>query len=252
MQDKYAGDVGDFGKYFLLNKLHLFGKGGFRLGINWYLCSMAEPGSNDGRHLSYLSPGNKRHAEYLNCDPSLHGKLSSLINSGARSVSGIENGSILPAKTLFYSDPMPVKTGRDDNYPLERKKWFGRSAGKLAPADIIFLDPDNGIAPSSLSEEARRAIKYAFMDEIENYYDAGKSVIVYNHRDRSPKVVYLRRLAGAGRKICGIRSFRVFRFRRVSVRDYLVFSQSKHEDIFGAFSTMIKKDPHNFLFDNLL
>jgi hypothetical protein len=42
MQDKYVGDVGDFGKYGLLNQIyaqskeHVQLKGNINIGINWY------------------------------------------------------------------------------------------------------------------------------------------------------------------------------------------------------------------------
>ena len=50
MQDRYAGDVGDFGKFALLRALC----GGRSLGVCWYRTDAAEEKNNDGRHLDYL------------------------------------------------------------------------------------------------------------------------------------------------------------------------------------------------------
>ena len=50
MQDKYAGDVGDFGKFALLRALC----DGRQLGICWYRTDSVLETTNDGKHLDYL------------------------------------------------------------------------------------------------------------------------------------------------------------------------------------------------------
>lgn len=52
MQDKYVGDVGDFGKYGLLRAL--FSNSPFKLGVNWCLVEK-EDKKNDGKHTAYLN-----------------------------------------------------------------------------------------------------------------------------------------------------------------------------------------------------
>ena len=57
MQDRYAGDIGDYGKYGLLRWLCCADEHGaaFRLGLLWYLFNGNEPDApNDGRHIQYL------------------------------------------------------------------------------------------------------------------------------------------------------------------------------------------------------
>ena len=53
MQDRYAGDVGDFGKLALLRAL----APGRRLRVCWYRCSGAGETNDDGRHVDYLESG---------------------------------------------------------------------------------------------------------------------------------------------------------------------------------------------------
>lgn len=48
MQDRYAGDVGDFGKFVMLRKLSGLLGPEQTLGINWYRVTNPEP-NNDGR-----------------------------------------------------------------------------------------------------------------------------------------------------------------------------------------------------------
>jgi hypothetical protein len=56
VQNKYAGDVGDFGKYALLNFMQE--KSGLSLGVVWYLVEPdhtdGDHQAKDGKHISYL------------------------------------------------------------------------------------------------------------------------------------------------------------------------------------------------------
>jgi hypothetical protein len=81
MQDKYAGDIGDFGKYILLKKIHDIAKPKIRLGVNWYLCTDAEPHSTDGKHIFYLSSSSKYRDKFSQCDTLLYNQLSNIVNS---------------------------------------------------------------------------------------------------------------------------------------------------------------------------
>ena len=59
MQDRYAGDIGDFMKLGLIRAL-VAGDPPRRLGVNWYLCA-DESHNADGKHIGYLDPiGNLR------------------------------------------------------------------------------------------------------------------------------------------------------------------------------------------------
>ncbi len=57
MQDRYVGDVGDFGKYGLLRSLCRGDEHGaaLRLGVLWYRFDGDDStAANDGRHTDYL------------------------------------------------------------------------------------------------------------------------------------------------------------------------------------------------------
>lgn len=107
MQNRYVGDLGDYGKYALLravctpsNNLAL------RLGVAWYLFPN-ENHNNDGRHITYLKSG-----LYRDLDPDLHDTLSELVNSDRRSVSEIRNAAIMPQNTVFVARPVEQQIGR--------------------------------------------------------------------------------------------------------------------------------------------
>ena len=185
MQDRYVGDVGDFGKYGLLKEICKKSNGSVRLGINWFYVTRKEKRRGDGRHIGYLSDENKNSRKYVVCFPDLYDKLKDIVN-GNRSIKEIEKRLILPKDTIFYSNTLPFGEN-----PFEReegrKNWFKESLSQLKSADIIFLDPDNGIQTNKVKKTQIKAIKYAFKGEIKEYYELGKSVIIYNHRDRKSK-----------------------------------------------------------------
>ena len=66
MQNRYAGDVGDFGKLGMLRRIE---KSGISVGVNWYLVG-DENHNNDGKHIGYLE--NK---QFRGCDDELLEKL---------------------------------------------------------------------------------------------------------------------------------------------------------------------------------
>ena len=99
MQHRYTADVGDSGKYALLNAST---GADLRLGVMWYL-NPVEEANADGRFTDYpvLKP----------CDPALHDKLSRILLHSRRSLSlKIEKSEILPSDTLFHCDPLPFRS----------------------------------------------------------------------------------------------------------------------------------------------
>ncbi len=77
MQDRYAGDIGDFAKYGLLRALG----DGHQLGISWYLFP-DESHNADGKHTAYLD----NQGEWRDLDPTLFDGLQSIVNSNRRKV----------------------------------------------------------------------------------------------------------------------------------------------------------------------
>ena len=50
MQNRYAGDVGDFGK---IGMLRCIEQSGVKIGVNWYLVE-DESHNQDGKHIGYI------------------------------------------------------------------------------------------------------------------------------------------------------------------------------------------------------
>lgn len=247
MQDRYVGDIGDFGKYGLLSEICKKSKGSFRLGINWFYVTGEEKKRGDGRYIGYLSDENKDYRKYAVCFPDLYDKLKGIVN-GRRSIKEIEKGLILPKETIFYSNPLlPQKNpfGREE----DRKNWLEESLSQLKSVDIIFLDPDNGIQTDKVRKTQIKAIKYVFKDEIKKYYELGKSLIIYNHRDRKPKPEYDRKITDSLGQIKSPNGIKVLRFKRVSVRDFIFLIQKDHQDLIDQTIDYLRSEPCDFLFE---
>ena len=68
MQNRYTGDIGDFGTLGLLRQLS---RAGLSIGVNWYLVP-DEAHNGDGRHIGYLKKLTS--AVVMRCCGSLWGK----------------------------------------------------------------------------------------------------------------------------------------------------------------------------------
>ncbi|MGQ3287536.1 hypothetical protein [Sphingopyxis sp.] len=162
MQERYLGDSHDFLKYALLR--HLKETFGSKLGVNWYLTTPGEvdrPGNNDGEKRHHLKGGVWRDA-----DPGLFELIGKFDAIAKRKLSNVEAWGILPPDTCYYAAHVPADG---------RGSWHQNAMAQLQPADLIFLDPDNGFEVSSMT--ARTRPKYSLFSEAADYVAAGKSVV---------------------------------------------------------------------------
>src|SRR6266513_3351390 len=169
MQDRYVGDVGDFGKYALLRRL-----GGLpedvpiRLGVVWCLFP-DETHNADGRHLAYLNT-----PEFQSLDNVLIAALRTIIETGQRRVSSVLSSGILPAGTISCHEPVsPARPCSQRDRLLCRSAWFARCSELTGNCDLVFFDPDNGLEVGSVPKHHPKAGKYIFWDELVPFWDRG-------------------------------------------------------------------------------
>lgn len=213
MQDRY---VGDFGKIGMSRQM---AESGLRIGVNWYLTYKPEEHINaDGKHIGYLHD-----SSFKGCDDGLLNSLNT-ITKGTRSVAGLENANLIP-NAIYYREIL--KPGSDKNFI--RSTWYRDSLEKLSEADIIFCDPDNGLIVKSVSLKSIKSDKYIIPDELTSYYQAGKSIVFYNHRCREQEQVYLQRFEALKQKNEFVEAeWRGLKFVRGTIRDYIFILQAKH------------------------
>lgn len=229
MQDRYAGDVGDFGK---LGMLRQIAATGLKIGINWYFTSkLEEHGNADGKHVSYLENKSFRY-----CDDELLSVLRGIVD-GNRSVAAIERATLIPNAQYFSAPLKPISKPTPS-----REMWLNNSIEALAEADIIFCDPDNGLLVKTVSLGSTKVDKYVAESDLVSYYLTGKSIIFYNHRSREKIQMYLKRFESLKRQneLNGAK-WKGLTFRRGSTRDYIFILQPKHfEQINGAIEMMMQ------------
>ena len=218
MQDRYAGDVGDFGK---IGMLRCIENKGIKIGINWYLVEN-ESHNQDGKHIGYLQDKN-----FFGIDDELRMSLDSVIKHNIRSVEQLENLNLLKSN-LYYHDILKVVKG---TVRENRDVWHKDALKCMQESELIFLDPDNGLLPKSVSRGSIKSIKYVLPEEIIDYYTAGHTVVFYSHRTREQVDTYLKRFSVLFESneveeatILGIT------FKRGTLRDYFFIIRKEHKE----------------------
>jgi hypothetical protein len=178
MQNRYAGDVGDFMKLGLLRHLArplAAGGAGLSIALNWYLCP-DESHNADGKHIAYLCPGNRHHCALRACDPDLMHCLTRVV-AGRRSVQALETSGAVPAGSLTHPEMLAPRIGAG-----RRRSWHRHALDALAGAEVVFADPDNGIRVAARGPVQH---KFALIGELADYAARGQSMVAYHHADRS-------------------------------------------------------------------
>ena len=227
MQNRYVGDVGDFAKYALLRALRKGQPNTSRLAVIWYLYP-DESHNADGRHTSYLNSDSFRAL-----DPQLHRSLDHLVRRAKRNVVEVKNAGVLPTGTIFFEELAAGESGEGKSGARRerfRSEWFSRAQAAAARADIVFLDPDNGIEAHSVPKCAPKAGKYVFWDEIEALWDRGHSLVIYHHLNRTMTVsMQARALADRFvKRLSNPPLLRSLLFRRGSCRHFWIVGQAAH------------------------
>jgi hypothetical protein len=191
------------------------------VGLNWYLAP-DESDNADGKHVSYLDSPSRVYRSLVACDPDLVPKLAEVVRS-ERSVAALERCGALPIGSPTYSERLSVALRKS-----ARQAWHERALAALAGAEVVFVDPDNGIRTPSAGSKTH---KFALVAELADYAKRGQSLIAYHHHDRSEVAESharrrLKELAdGVGQApVAGIIA------RRGSCRFFLVTADAAHQE----------------------
>ena len=171
MKDAYVGDIGDFANNGLLR--HLCGMTGppmadekpLRLGVAWYLTPENVRFQNGGT-VGFLVRTVANLERFRQCDFPLYDKLEHLVISHRRNVKATRRARILPCNTLYHETPLI-------NVP--RADWFEGALESTREADLVFVNPDNGIDPQDGAGDS----KYVYMDELRQFWDRGQSLEIW-------------------------------------------------------------------------
>lgn len=197
MQNRYVGDVGDFAKHGLLRFLSGMTSNDeesqLRLGLIWYMYHDERHGADpnkiggDGKFIDYLKPTEKNdRGGYRDCDPDLWETLRRMVvEEDARCVHCVQRRKeILPDNTLFFDSLL--------NYPsymprLTRERmrelWLAGALQATEDADLVCVDPDNGIGdPTQMY--VKRGPKFAYLSDLQTLWERKQSLVIYQHLGR--------------------------------------------------------------------
>ena len=173
MKDEWVGDIGDLGKYGLLRVLTGYPDAPegerLKLGVVWYY----------NRDV----PNAELDAKMKGSWADLYRTLQELRYAERRTVAQVESSRIFPDKTAYYAREVHRDKGAPDD-------WLKGALDCTAKAQLVLLDPDNGIAgPGSgnkgkLQPWHKDGSKCAFISDIQSFLRAGKSLTIYHHLGR--------------------------------------------------------------------
>jgi hypothetical protein len=174
MQNRYVADIGDYLKFAILRTL----TPGRHLGVLWWLFPN-ENHNKDGGHREYLD----RTDEWRRFDPELFDALARINRERNYSVRAIENSAILK-NAVFVSDAVPCDCLPYSERPQKRTQWLRRAEETVTDCDLLFLDPDNGIASEKMRLTCRSTGKSATIEELKSLQRHDRAIVVYHHQTR--------------------------------------------------------------------
>jgi len=223
MKNQYFGDINDYKKYSLLRLLG--GLGQIKTTVCWVMTE--DDNRSDGSRIKYL----EKPEQWQDYDPGVFEHLrENVLNKGIRDIRVIEQGDILP-NCNFYS-----KYVHDDS--SLRDEFFREFRDFSRGTDLVFFDPDNGLEVKSVPCGRRDSSKYIYWDEVRASYEAGYSLMIYQHFPRKPRELFLRNLVRKFKDIVG--THRVFSYCTNHVT-FLLLPQPDHEDLFAQNSNKVKE-----------
>jgi hypothetical protein len=198
MKDTSVGNIDDFGKLALLQHL----MEGRRLAVCWYMNGRHDGTAHHERSFSYLHrPGEFRHLA-----PRVFDALKELVDetpAELRRVEALEASGLLEA-TVFYGREVPKRAS-------SRRPWAKELVESVGEADLVFLDPDNGIQGKRLTP------KHVAMFELSALRRPDRTLVIAQRQlGRRAKLI------AEQLQSLGCHRVELVRFRLVSSRFYVV------------------------------
>ena len=247
MQNRYVGDIGDFGKHGLLRFLSGMTdtecpEPRLRLGLVWHFhhdeihVGSRQKINYDGGHVGFLRrTARDDKTNYRNCDPDLWERLRDLVFRNAKCVHCAELSGVLPPDTAYYSAPLVFTPGMPPRLRREiRECWTNQALLSTRQAELVCFDPDNGVASAAQEQLRHRAsgTKYAYATDLARFWDRGQSLVVYHHLGRGDSRLLTERVVAHLREgLDGRPQVIPLPFHRGTRRVFLVVPRPEHEPL---------------------
>lgn len=212
MKNQYFGDINDYRKYGLLRAL--LAPSDLRLLVAWMLTR--DDGRTDGRSTGYVT----QPAIWERFDSELFTALRGFLASDQeRRVDLIEGTSLLP-RAQFFADLVP-------NRRNAREGWSQALSDAACGYDLVFLDPDNGLEVRSKPPGRAGSCKYVYWSEVENLWNRGSSLLIYQHFPRQKRSTFIPKLTAELARRTGASGVEAFRTPHVL---FLLAAQDQHAE----------------------
>ena len=246
MQNRYVGDIGDFGKFGLLRSLLGYRDTqpvgcSLRLGIVWYLYP-DQTHNSDGKYTGYLTNASAKNAALRSCDPELYDSLRRVVIGNNRNVIGIRRSAIFPEDTTYYEKTLSYPRGAAPaSRHATRATWFEGAREATAEADVVFVDPDNGIS-ETVHPLQKNGPKFVTLNELRQFTERNQDLVIYHHLGRRGTAAQqIKNVAQSLQlKLNLSRTPWSLWYHRGTARAYFVIPQERHE-------TILKNRLTNFL-----
>jgi hypothetical protein len=249
MQNRYVADIGDFGKYGLLRSLtgaSATPPSGqrLRLGVAWYL-HPDESHNADGKYTGYLNPTQSNRTRFRACDPDLYDALKLLVDANHRNVVGVRESRILPDNTTFHEDELSyARYLARAKRQATRHRWLESALEATVNADLVFVDPDNGI--SATADPLRKTgPKFVYAGDLNQFVQRGQSLVIYHHLGRQGTAEQqIERVSEYLRLNLGLPDVpEAIRYRRGTARAYFLIMQPTHRPTLEENLSSILRGP---------
>ena len=220
MKNQYFGDINDYRKYGLFRILA--GGGKIKAGICWMLTP--NDTRTDGKFTEYLDEPEK----YKDFDPELYDFLRQCIESNKRNILEAVNSDKFP-NTTFHNQILEDDTD-------QRKQYFSDMRELFQDVDLICFDPDNGLEVKSKPLGKKDSSKFLYWSEVVDSYEAGRSILLYQHFIRENREKFISRIVTDIREKTG--SNNVVCFRTANVAFFLI-TQDRHSQYLSGRAKVI-------------
>jgi hypothetical protein len=220
MKNQYFGDINDYRKYGLIRLLADGGK--IKTGICWMLTP--DDTRTDGKFIKYLDEPEK----YKAFDPELYEFLGECIELKKRNVLDAVSSNKFP-NTVFHNPILEDDANR-------RKQYFSDINKLFQDVDLIFFDPDNGLEVKSKPLGKKDSSKFLYWREVVDSYNAGHSILLYQHFIREDRDKFIARIVADIRDKTGSKNITYFRTSNVV---FFLIAQGKHSQYFSDRAKII-------------
>ena len=111
-------------------------------------------------------------------------RVNGRCHSGRRCVHCVAIYPVLPRDTQYY-DPLLYFMSSMDRPIREivRERWFTGALDATRGLNIVYLDPDTGLAPDA-KKFHQDGPKYAYLDDLRAFWKRGQSLMIYQQQAR--------------------------------------------------------------------